>query len=399
MSNMDAAKNYGKDKVKDKHKATKTCAGVKVDIDKKFYGLRSKKSRKDDQPDFSLHCVFETKREFVVLFGRSGSGKTTVLQCIAGLAKPDSGSITVNENAYYDCHERVDMPPQERRVGYVFQEYALFPHMDVGRNIAYGLKGWDTDAKDRRVQKMLQLMQIEGLKSAYPSQLSGGQKQRVALARALAPEPNILLLDEPFSALDPVVRMQLRIDMKAIQRALGIPILFITHNPVEAFTMADKMVVLHEGKVQQAGNPEDVFYKPNTVDVAKLVGFTNIYADAVVEGHDVQSNSTIIRYFGKSIMVPHMDCKEGGYITWGIRPENILIIGGLPVNQIGKKNIFCAVIMDIVNKGASRLVSLVVEDSDVVLVSEVANHTFDNLSVGVGDRCMVQIKKSGIVVF
>ncbi|RSD34118.1 MAG: molybdate transport system ATP-binding protein [Methanohalophilus sp.] len=228
---------------------------IQVDIEKRYSG-------QEDAPDFNLDVNFTASNELVVLFGRSGSGKTTTLRCIAGLGKPDMGFIEVNGKVYFDSELKKNLSPQDRRPGYVFQNYALFPHMNVAKNITYGLKGRSDAAKEQRLYEMLELLHITGLQDQYPSQLSGGQKQRVALARALAPNPDILLLDEPFSALDMVVRMRLRERIHSIQEKLDIPVLFITHNPVEAFTLADKVVVLHEGSVQQEGRPEDVFYNP-----------------------------------------------------------------------------------------------------------------------------------------
>jgi molybdate transport system ATP-binding protein len=154
--------------------------------------------------------------------------------------------------------------------------------MDVKKNITYGLKGQNDSEKDKRMKEMIQLLDIEGLEDHYPAQLSGGQNQRVALARALAPKPDILLLDEPFSALDMVVRVKLREMIIKIQQDLNIPVLFITHNRVEAFTLADKIVILHDGKVQQVGTPEEVFYHPKNRQVAELVGVSNIFNDAEI---------------------------------------------------------------------------------------------------------------------
>ena len=167
--------------------------------------------------------------------------------------------------------------------------------MNVRKNIECGLKGWEKEAREKRIMEMLNLLHIEELETRYPSQLSGGQKQRVALARALAPKPELLLLDEPFSALDMEIRTELTEKIKNLQNKIGIPLLFITHNLEEAFLLADKILVLHEGKVQQFGTPEEIFYHPKNLHVAELVGMSNIFDDAYVEEYDEESRSTVLK--------------------------------------------------------------------------------------------------------
>ncbi|NIA03099.1 MAG: ATP-binding cassette domain-containing protein [Nitrospirae bacterium] len=368
-----------------------------VDITKNFFNERGSK-KKNDKPKFTLDCKFDIGNEIVVMFGRSGSGKTTALQCIAGLAKPDLGNISLNGCLFFDDPSKINIPPQKRGVGYVFQTITLFPHMDVRQNIAFALKGLTKSEKESRIHDVMELVQIQELESYYPSQLSGGQKQRVVLARALAARPDILLLDEPFSALDTIVRMHLREEIKDIQRKLNIPMLFITHNPVEAFTMADRVAVFHEGIVQQFATPEDVFYHPATKYVAKLVGFSNLFDGALVEGYDICSMCTLLRFDGLSLIMPSMDCEEGKKVAWGIRPENIRIVR--TGNSEGEmKNVFAGVIKSIANKGASRLVSLKLNECSSLLVAEITNHELSALELGVGDECMVRLEGSEIVIF
>jgi len=244
---------------------------IEVDIEKEFYGR--KHGKKGKKPSFSMNCSFDAGSDFSVLFGCSGSGKTTVLRCIAGLETPDSGTIRINDTVYFDSRKKINLPPQKRKIGYMFQENALFPHKNVRQNIEFGLNGLSSMEKTGRVNEMLDLLGIEELEFAYPDELSGGQKQKVALARALAPEPEVLLLDEPFSALDTVVRLKLRRELRAIQKRLGIPVIFITHDPVEAFTMADRMVVFDDGRVQQIGSRRRI-YRRKTRYVAELVGLS-----------------------------------------------------------------------------------------------------------------------------
>lgn len=364
--------------------------GIKVNVSKKYLS-RNKKGRGSDS--FLLDVDFEAGDEMVVLFGRSGSGKTTTLRCIAGLETPDAGSIAVNGKAYYDSRSSINLQPQYRRPGYVFQNYALFPHMDVKQNIVYGLKGWNRIQKEGRMHEMLRLLHIEGLEDRYPSQLSGGQKQRVALARALAPKPGILLLDEPFSALDMVVRMRLRERIKLIQKELGIPVLFITHSPEEAFSLADRVVVLHEGKVHQAGSPRDVFYAPVDKAVAELVGVSNIFENAKVVNSS--SSGTVLEGKGLQVLTSNM-IPGSGWVSWGVRPENVHL---KPYDErllSGSDNVFAGNVVDVTDKGSSKLVAVEPEGSDFILLCETPIHLSGDIQ---RSRCIVEIAPEDILVF
>jgi len=373
---------------------------VEVNIEKEFYrGKHIKK--KGEKPSFSMHCSFDADSDFVVLFGCSGSGKTTALRCIAGLEKPDSGIIKINDTVYFDSKNKINLPPQKRQIGYMFQENALFPHMNVRQNIEFGLKGLSSSAKAKRVDEMLALVEIEELEFAYPEELSGGQKQKVALARSLAPDPEILLLDEPFSALDTVVRLKLRKELRTIQKKLGIPVIFITHDPIEAFTMAEKMMVFDNGRVQQLGSPEEVFYHPKTRYVAELVGFSNLFDDAVVERHE-GDECTFLWSLGTEITAPYIRRMTGDRVSWGIRPENIELMDSRNAHAIRKedrKNLLGGIIRNVVNKGSSRIMSLKLKESGAFLNVEVTNHIFDSLKIDTGDECMVRIRPSDMIVF
>lgn len=370
--------------------------GIKVDFRKRFY--RDNDRKKGKEPSFTVDVSFEAGNELVVLFGQSGSGKTTTLRCIAGLEKPNGGKITVNGTVYFDCHKRIDLPPQKRSLGYVFQNYALFPHMDVKKNITYGLKGRTDQEKERRMKEMLQLLHIEGLEDHYPSQLSGGQKQRVALARALAPGPDILLLDEPFSALDMIVRMKLRERIKLIQKELNIPVLFITHNPVEAFTLADRVVVYHEGTVQQTGTPEEVFYHPKNRHVAELAGVTNIFDDAVFTRH-IDEHRTLFKAGDLDIIARHVDLEPDERVSWGIRPENITLVGPDKDNIGMLENRFSGKVMSIVNKGTSKLIAVGSNNERRILISEVSNKAYEELDLFQGCSCTFSFASRDILIF
>lgn len=209
--------------------------------------------------------------EFLTLLGPSGSGKTTVLRMIAGFEKPDSGTIQLGGK------DVSQLPPYERDVNTVFQDYALFPHMDVISNIEYGLRVQGIEKGERRIraEKALDQVRLSGYGNRKPAQLSGGQRQRVALARALVNRPAVLLLDEPLGALDLKLREQMQIELKELQREVGITFIFVTHDQEEALTMSDRIAVFNQGKIEQLGTPREVYENPQSPFVSEFVGQTN----------------------------------------------------------------------------------------------------------------------------
>ncbi len=233
---------------------------------------------------------------FLTLLGPSGCGKTTTLRLIAGLDTPDSGSILIGGK------DMKGLPPEKRPVNTVFQNYALFPHMNVQKNIAYSLVLRHTDKEEalKKVNELLSIVQLEGYNKRMPAQLSGGQRQRVAIARALACDPQILLLDEPLGALDLQLRRQMQVELKALQKKLGITFIYITHDQEEALNMSDRIAVMNDGCIEQFGSPENIYEHPTTRFAAQFIGQSNIIEGDVVEkvagGVRVQicENNTII---------------------------------------------------------------------------------------------------------
>jgi putative spermidine/putrescine transport system ATP-binding protein len=218
--------------------------------------------------------------EFISLLGPSGCGKTTTLRMIAGFESPTQGAIRINNR------DVTGLRPSQRKLGMVFQSYALFPNMTVADNVAFGLKVAKRPAAEiaQRVEEMLKLIGLPALGGRYPYQLSGGQQQRVALARALAPKPQVLLLDEPLSALDAKIRVSLREEIRALQRELGITTIYVTHDQEEALSMSDRIVVMNEGRVEQIGTPFEIYNRPRTRFVASFVGTLNILQARVLDG-------------------------------------------------------------------------------------------------------------------
>ena len=227
---------------------------LRVDIERRL------KSR---DREFHLHAQFSCQRDVTVVFGASGSGKSATLQAIAGLLRPDAGSIRLGERVLFDAAAGVDVPVRDRRVGYVFQDYALFPHLTVAGNVAFAFQRWwqrrAPVAVAERVAAMLDAFEIGHLHASYPAQLSGGQRQRVALARAMIREPELLLLDEPFSALDPLLRERMRHELLDLRERFGVPLVVITHDPDDVATLADEVVVFREGRVTRTGDRSAVF--------------------------------------------------------------------------------------------------------------------------------------------
>ncbi len=226
---------------------------------------------------FNLDVSWEIGNELAVLFGYSGAGKSMTLQMIAGLITPDEGIICSNGEILFDSSSNINISPQNRSFGYVFQDLALFPHMTVKKNIAFGLKGCNKAESEKRVNEMILLFQLKGLEEKYPSEISGGQKQRVACARALIRRPAALLLDEPFSALDNPIRLEMRQILKDIRNEFDIPVILVTHDIFEAISVADKMIIYSEGRIHQIGKPLHIIHNPVNSEVKNLVNLNDFY--------------------------------------------------------------------------------------------------------------------------
>jgi len=233
--------------------------------------------------DVELSCE---KGEVLALVGPSGAGKSTVLRCIAGLQSPQRGSISCKGETWFDSEIKVNQSPQQRRVGMVFQNYALFPHLTVMENIKLAL---DVD-KEHQLQhgkRLLEQVNLSGLEQRYPHQLSGGQQQRVAIARALARQPEVLLLDEPFSAVDKVTRRKLYMELSTLRRQLEMPVILVTHDLDEAAMLADSLCVIHQGITLQQGSPETVLFQPNNIAIARQVDARNVFSGQLVEHENI----------------------------------------------------------------------------------------------------------------
>ena len=256
--------------------------------------------------------------EFVTLLGASGCGKTTTLRIVSGLETPDEGEVIL------DGRDVTALAPEDRPVNTVFQSYALFPHMNVEKNVAYGLKvrGENKKVIAARVKEMLELVQMSDYAKRMPAQLSGGQRQRIAIARALAPQPKLLLLDEPLGALDLQLRRQMQIELKRLQKKLGITFIYITHDQEEAINMSDRIAVMRGGKFEQLGTPEEIYDRPATRYVAQFIGRSTILEGTV---ESVGSETAVIKNASGSFSVStkHASLKEGQKAEVCVRTERM----------------------------------------------------------------------------
>ena len=285
-----------------------------------------------------------SKGEFITLLGSSGCGKTTTLRIIAGLEQPDAGSV------WLDGREVTGLEPNQRDVNTVFQNYALFPHMNVAENIGYGLKLKKVPKSEikKKVSQMLELVQLEGYEKRKPSELSGGQKQRVAIARALVNNRKVLLLDEPLGALDLQLRRAMQIELKHLQKKLGITFIYITHDQEEAINMSDRIAVMRDGRIEQIGTPDEIYNHPKTSYVATFVGNANIL-HGVAES--IQGQNAIVKIGNDKVIVKletsQQDTKDTGAkhhltagenVTLAVRSENILLQEAAAIGDTGTDN-------------------------------------------------------------
>jgi molybdate transport system permease protein len=240
-------------------------------------------------PDFALEVSFRAEAEPLSILGASGAGKTMLLRCIAGLERPDRGRIKLNDRVFFDSESHLNIPARQRRIGLLFQSYALFPHRTVAENIAFGLEGLPRDERSKKVAALVERTHLPGLEGRNPRTLSGGEQQRVALARALAIEPEALLLDEPLSALDTHLRSQMEIQLQETFAVYLRPTLLVTHNMEEAYRLGARLLVLSRGRVVASGAKQRIFQRPPSVEVARLTGCKNISRARAISDHSVEA--------------------------------------------------------------------------------------------------------------
>jgi molybdate transport system ATP-binding protein len=326
--------------------------------------------------------------ELLALVGPSGSGKTTILRAIAGLVHPRAGEVRCNGETWMDADRFA--PPQSRHVGLVFQNYALFPHMTASGNVEAALSPTlERAARAAAARELLEFVHLGGLEARHPRALSGGQQQRVALARALARDPKVLLLDEPFSAVDQVTRRRLQRELAQMRQRLKIPIVLVTHDLEEAAALADRMVVLHRGATLQDGPPFDVLARPRNALVARLVDFRNLFHGEVV-AHDAAENRTLLRWEGHELEAPlRPEYAVGSRVCWGIQPAHCVLHRRDRPSRGERENPVAGVIGEYLPFGENASVTLWVGGRrDVELRFSVPTHvgTRNGLAAGVEAR-------------
>lgn len=279
-------------------------------------------NRKNITLNITLQC---SPGEVLALVGPSGSGKTTALRSIAGLFTPQQGVVRVNGQVWLDSEQGINMPAYQRKVGLVFQEYALFPHYTALQNVAAALPDMSQEQRESQALSLLSKVHLAGLQERYPHQLSGGQQQRVAMARALAREPDVIMLDEPFSAVDQVTRRRLYRELSELRRTLSTPMILVTHDLEEASMLADRLCLLHRGVSLQCGPPLQVAAHPVSPLVAKLMDQHNLFSATVIN-HDRQRKLTWILWRGISLEAKYQpDFQENSKVSWMIQSANVLL--------------------------------------------------------------------------
>ncbi len=274
--------------------------------------------------------------EIMTFLGPSGCGKTTTLRCVAGLLTPDEGEIYIGDEPV------TDLPPERRKIGLVFQNYALWPHMTVYQNLAFGLELRKTPKAEirRRIEEQLELVRLTGLEDRYPRQLSGGQQQRVAVARALVLQPQLLLLDEPLSNLDAQLREEMRFELRALQKKLGITSVYVTHDQAEALVLSDRIAVLQDGHLVQVGTPAEIYGHPANRFVAGFIGLTSFVEGVIGDNVEEPGYVSVHTKDGLKFIAPAGDYQAGQTVAIAIRPEHIVLRTEPPSDATSKGNLF-----------------------------------------------------------
>ena len=353
--------------------------------------------RKRLSPGFSLDVTFSAPPGITIVFGASGSGKTTLLRCLAGLTQPDAGRISVGDRTLFDASASRQVPVQQRQVGYVFQQLALFPHMTVARNLEYGLGRLSPAERRQRTLSLAESFRIAHLLERKPSRISGGERQRAALARSLVTDPALLLLDEPLSALDHVTQSRIIEDLRAWNRAHGIPILYVTHAHREVFALGERVMVLDHGSLIAEGTPSEVMETPAHEPVAQLAGFENFFDATVVKTRpDAGTMQCRLEPGGTELEVPLTSDDPGAQIRVAIRAGDILLAVEQP-RGLSARNVLPGHIISLTREGA-----MIVADVDAGLSRAesrgarfIVNLTLsaaESLALEPGTRCWLIVK-------
>ena len=351
--------------------------------------MTSVELRKRLSPDFTLDVAFHVADGFTILFGASGSGKTTVLRAIAGLSRPDAGRIVVGDRTFFDADAGIDVPAQQRRVGYVFQQLALFPHLSVRANIAYGLHALPPAVREDRVRAIADSFHISGVLERPPDRISGGERQRTALARALVTDPSILLLDEPLSALDHAIQSKIMADLRGWNDRHRIPVLYVTHSHREAYALGERVIVFDRGRVTADGGSHEVLDHPVERLVANLVGFENVF-DATVLDRQERAGTMRCALAGGSVEleVPLTQHRHGDAVSIAIRAGDILIATETP-HGISARNVLSGTLTSMTRQGSTVVAAV---EAGALFVVHLTPGGSDALGLEPGRRVWLIVK-------
>jgi molybdate transport system ATP-binding protein len=354
---------------------------IVVQIEKRFPGGA------EIRADFRLDLASE---ETTILFGPSGSGKTTVLRCLAGLERPDRGRIQFNDETWFDSSRGIFLPPRARSIGFLFQHYALFPHLTVRENVEYGLDGQRASERQRIAGEILRRFEIADLAERKPRQISGGQAQRVALARAIAPQPRLLLLDEPLAALDAPTRSRLRSELRHLLRDVRTPVLLVTHDRTEAIGLGQRLIVMAEGRVHQVGPVDEVFRHPANPQVAQTVGVESILQGTVLS----QGNGILtVAIQGAAIRAAmREEFRDGDSVLVCIRAEEVAL-QQMAASGESTRNHFSGTVISIESDGAVERIAL---DCGFPLASIVTRSAREELRLMPGSPITAAIKATAV---
>jgi molybdate transport system ATP-binding protein len=352
--------------------------------------IRIRKRFLHPEGTFNLNVHFRALAGFTIIFGPSGSGKTTLLECIAGLIDPDDGRIAIGGEDLYDAEEKLNERAWKRRIGYVQQDLALFPHLTAEENVAYGLSELNRLDRQSRSREILALFRIEHLRDRRPAEISGGERQRVALARTLVTNPRALLLDEPLSALDSKTKSSLVADLRQWNQVHRVPILFVTHSGEEVFALGDEVIVLDAGRIVAQGQPHDVMNAPRLETVAQMTGFENIFSATVLSLHEDRGTMTCKLESGTvELETPMVRADVGSRLRIGVRAGDLLLATELP-RGLSARNILPGTIRRLDRKDV--VVSIVVECGGAEFEAHLTLAARDTLQLDVGKAVWVVLK-------
>ena len=354
-------------------------AEVDIQLVKTFVGRASIKAR--------IRYPIEAST-VLILFGPFGSGKTTILRCVAGLEWPETGTIQFVSRRWLDTAAGIRVAPQDRHIGYLPQDYALFPTYSVAGNIAYGLSHLSSQERKKRVDELLDMFQLRGLDGAKPGELSGGQQQRVALARAVAPRPLLLLLDEPFSALDAPTRVRLRDELRSFLKQLALPSIIVTHDWTEALTLGDVMAVISGGNVLQVDTPIEVFSRPQNAEVARVMGI-----ETVVKGQVVGTADGMVRVSVQGTLLTAVQGELAGPSVFVcIRSEDV-VLAREQAGASSARNHLAGTVNQVILLGALARITI---DCGFPLVAMVTRSTVEEFGLSPGIPVMAAIKAGAV---